>query len=174
MLAGANRSIVANFFTPSYRILGRAFVGASGLVGALNDPNTSHIEVSEASMARLHEPKTIADKNDEIRLVKRGLVVIALGRETDAGSQVAARTGFGRVSRYPVRIVTGTFEMEGELEWAGRFELSALLADGGDFIPLYSATLRAIHYPDLNMKTPALLFNRRKLDIVRMINRDGE
>jgi len=174
LLASSNRSIVANFFTPSYRVLGRAFVGSSGLIGALNDPNVSHIEVAEASMARLHEPKTIADRTNEIRVVKRGLVVIALGRDTDVGPQTIARGGFGRVSRYPLRVVTSSFEMEGELEWSGRFEVAVLLMEGGEFFPLYNASLRAIHYPDLNLKSPALLINRRKIDIVRMLERTSD
>jgi hypothetical protein len=172
MLPSVNRSIVANFFTPSYRILGRVQVGSSGLLGLLNDPHTSFLSVQEASMARLHEPKTIADRHEEIRVVKQGLVIIAVSREVDLGTQSQIRGGFGHVARHPVRAVTGTFELEGELEWSGRFELSVMLSEGvREFVPLFDATLRAIHYEDLNMKSPAIIFNRKKLDIVRMLKR---
>ena len=172
MLPSVNRTIVANFFTPSYRILGRVQVGSSGLLGLMNDPHTSFLNVQEASMARLHEPKTIADRHEEIRVVKRGLVIVAVSRDADLGTQSQVRGGFGHVGRHPVRAVTGTFELEGELEWSGRFELAVMLAEGvRDFVPLFNATLRAIHYEDLNMTSPAIIFNRQKLDIVRMLDR---
>jgi len=172
LLPGTGRSIVLNFFTPSYRILGRVFVGSSGMLGVMNDPNTSSIEVSEASMARLHEPKKIADRTQSVRLVKRGIDVIGVGREFDVGPTSVARGGYGRLTRYHVRVVTASFEMEGEMEWAGRFDLSSAVVEGGDFFPLFNATLRAINVADLFMKSPALLVNRVRIDFMRTLEEE--
>lgn len=166
MLTSTSRFILANLFTTSYRILGRVQIGSSGLIGLLNDPNTSSIEVSQVSLARLQEPKVIAERPNTIRVVKRGILVVGVGRETELGPAMVARAGYGRVERYPVRGISATFEVKGLVEWSGRFELATVLVEGGDFLPMYNATLQAIQYPELQMKSPGLLFNRRKLDIL--------
>lgn len=166
MLSSTTRFILANFFTPSYRILGRVEVGSSGLIGLLNDPNSSSIEVSQVNLARLAEPRTITDKPPMIRLVKKGILLVGVSRESDAGPGMVARAGYGRVDRHPVRAISGTFELRGKVEWSGRFDLSMMLVEGGDFVTMYDAVLRAIEYPDLNMKSPAVLVNRRKLDVL--------
>lgn len=166
MLSSTTRFILANFFTPSYRILGRIEVGSSGLIGLLNDPNSSSIEVTQVSLARLQEPRAITDKPPIIRLVKKGILLVGVSREVDAGPGMVARAGYGRVDRHPIRAISGTFELKGKVEWSGRFDLSTVLVEGGDFIAMYDSVLRAIEYPDLNMKSPAVLVNRRKLDIL--------
>jgi hypothetical protein len=168
MLSSTSRFILANFFTPSYRILGRVQVGNSGLIGLMNDPNTSSIEVTQVSLARLQEPKVITERLNEIRLVKRSILLIGLGRENEVGPSVVARAGYGRVDRHRIRGISGTFEVRGDVEWAGRFDLATLLLEGGDFMPIYDATLQAIQYPDLRMRSPAVLFNRRKMDIISL------
>ena len=174
MLSSTSRFILANFFTPSYRILGRVMVGNSGLIGLMNDPNTSSIEVTQVSLARLQEPKVITERANEIRLVKRAILLIGLGREAEVGPAVATRAGYGRVERNKIRGISGTFEVRGEVDWAGRFDLETLLLEGGDFFPIYHATLQAIRFPDLKMRSPAVLFNRRKMDIISQATDDDE
>jgi len=174
VLTSTSRFILANFFTPSYRILGRVEVGNSGLIGLMNDPNTSSVEVTQVSLARLQEPKVIVERLKEIRLVKRGIIVIGLGKENEVGPTTVARAGYGRVDRHMVRGISGTFEIKGEVEWAGRFNLSTLLVEGGDFFPMFDVSLRAVQFPNLQMKSAAVLFNRRKLDIVSAFQSYGE
>ncbi|MFQ5616931.1 MAG: hypothetical protein ACE5GO_10810 [Anaerolineales bacterium] len=171
MLPSSSGAVVANFFTPSYRVVGKVQVGNSGLIGLLGDPSTSYLKILDASMARLHEPKRLADRFDVIQLVKQGLVVIAAGHREDIGPISVARGGYGRIQRYPIHAIMANFEMEGTLEWAGWFELGVLLTEGQrDFFPLYEATLRAIQFPELELESPALIFNRRKLDIVSRLS----
>ena len=175
MLPSSGRSIVANFFTPAYRIVGKVEVGNVGLLRMLRDPSTAFLQITDASMARLHEPKKLADRFDAIQLVKYGLVLIALSHREDVGVESLARgaKGYDRTNMYPIRAITADFEMEGTLEWLGRFELAALLAGGkGDFYPLYNATMRAIQVPELEVETPALIFNRRKLDVVSLLSKN--
>lgn len=172
MLASVPRSIVANFFTTSYRIVGRVEVGNSGLIGLLTDPSTSLLSLYDASTARLHEPKKLADRYNSLQLVKRGLVLVALGQKEDVGPETSVHAGgFGKINRYAVRLITAEFEMQGTLEWSGRFELAVMLTEGrGDFFPLLDANLRSIQFPELELDSPALLFNRRKLDMVTLIS----
>ncbi len=166
MLSSTTRFILTNIFTPSYRILGRIEVGSSGLIGLLNDPNTSSIEVTQVSLARLHEPRAITEKAPLVRLVKKGILVVGVSRENEVGPTLMARAGYGSIDRHPVRAISGTFEMKGLVEWSGRFDLSPILVEGGDFFPMFDVVLRAIEFPELNMKSPAVLLNRRKLDIL--------
>lgn len=166
MLSSTTRFILANFFTPSYRILGRVEIGSAGLIGLLNDPNSSSIEVTQASLARLRDPRAIVDKPSLVRLVKKGILVVGVSRETEVGPSMMARAGYGRVDRHPIRAVSSKFELSGHVEWSGRFDLSTVILEGGDFIAMYDVVLRAIDYQDLNLKSPAVVVNRRKLDIL--------
>lgn len=172
MLPSASRAIVANFFTTSYRIIGKVDVGGSGLLGLLTDPSTSLIHLADASTARLHEPKRLADRYASLQVVKRGLVAIALSQREEVGLDSAVHTaGYTRVNKFPLRLITSHFEMQGTLEWTGRFELAAVLTAGsGDFYPLYEATMRAIQYPELELESPAIIFNRRKLDLISLLS----
>jgi hypothetical protein len=172
VLPSATRSIVANFFTPSYRIVGKVDVGSSGLLGLLTDPSTSLVQLTDASTARLHEPKRLADRFSNLQLVKRGLVLVALTLKEEVGPDPATHAaGYTRVNRYPLHLITSDYEIQGTLEWAGRFELVAMLTAGpGDFYPLYDTNIRAVQYPELELESPALIFNRRKLDIISLLS----
>jgi hypothetical protein len=43
------------------------------------------------------------------------------------------------------------------------------MEDIRDFIPLYNATLTAILIPQLRIESPAILFNRRQVDLLALI-----
>ena len=166
---GANRTIVANFFTSSYRLVGKVQVANSGLIGLLNDPTTEFLRVEDVSTARIQQPKKLAERANLLRLVKQSLVAVTLGHRTDIGPQSMARGGFKTAVRYPIRFVTHSFEIEGTLEWAGRLDLKVLLSDGPEFFVLYDTKLRAVEFSDLFIESPALLLSRRKVDMITML-----
>ncbi|NUM49236.1 MAG: hypothetical protein HUU38_31435 [Anaerolineales bacterium] len=171
MLPSASRAIVANFFTASYRIIGKVEVGNSGLLGFLSDPTTSLIQLTDASTARLSEPKRLVDRYNSLQVVKRSLIAIALSQKEEVGPETHSGSGYTRINKYSVRLITSLFEMQGTLEWAGRFELAAMLTSGaGDFFPLYEASLKAIQHPELELGSPAIIFNRRKLDLISFLS----
>ena len=68
--------------------------------------------------------------------------------------------------------------MEGEVLWKqGRFDVSVLLTDGTrDFITLYDAKIMGILIPTLQIDAPAVIFNRKLVDLFGLINqrRDEE
>lgn len=164
------RYIAANFLTASYRIIGKVQVSNSGLLGLLNNPNTAFLELKDAQMARINEPRKLAERVMGVRLIKYGLVAVGVARPEDMGPESVVHGGFGGVTRYPVRAITSIFELEGILEVTGRFDFAAILSRGtGDFLALYNATLRAIQNPDLRMESPAIVFNRRKVDIINIL-----
>ncbi|GAB4580263.1 MAG: hypothetical protein Fur0022_30020 [Anaerolineales bacterium] len=171
MLPSATRGIVANFFTASYRIIGKIDLGNSGILGLLSDPSTSLIQLTDASTARLNEPKRLVDRYTSLQVVKRGLIAVALGQKEEVGPDIQTGSGYTRINKYSVRLITSLFEMQGTLEWPGRLELPAMLTAGaGDFFPLFEANLKAIQHPELDLASPAIVFNRRKLDLISFLS----
>ena len=67
---GANRTIVANFFSSSYRLVGKVQVANSGLIGLLNDPTTEFLRIEDVSTARIQQPKKLAERANLVRMVK--------------------------------------------------------------------------------------------------------
>jgi hypothetical protein len=166
-----HRLLSADFYTPSYRIVGKVMIPNTGIVGLLNDNTNSFMEILDARLARLHMPSKLVDHYEIVRVVKSQIFAITLARREDLGPQALARGGYVRLSEIPVRITTPVYEMQGTLEWAGRFEFSAVMVEGTrDFIPIYNASLTAILIPALKAESQAALFNRRQVDLLALSN----
>jgi len=166
-----HRVLSADFYTPSYRIVGKVMVPGSGIVGLLNDNTTSFMEILDARLARVHMPSKLVDHYEVVRVVKAQVFAITLARREDLGPQAMARGGYVRLTEVPVRITTPVYEMQGTLEWAGRFEFSTVMVEGHrDFVPIYNAALTAILIPALKAESQAALFNRRQVDLLALSN----
>lgn len=165
------RAIPADFYTPSYRIVGKVIVPNTGLMGLINDQLNSFMEIVDARLARVHMPSKLVDHYEVVRIVKSQIFAIALTRREDIGPQALARGGYVRLNQYPVRIATPVYELQATLEWAGRFDFSAIMIEGSrDFVPIYEARLTAILIPALKVESPAVLFNRRQVDLLALAN----
>ncbi len=159
------RMITADFLTPSYRIVGQILVPNSGMTGLMNDTTNSFTEVLDAKLARLHMPTKLVGEYTMIDLVKTNVFAVCLIRREDVGPKALARGGFQRINKFEVQVTTPVYELEGTLEWAGRFDFATIMVEGiRDFVPLYNATLTAILIPQLKIQSPAILFNRRHVD----------
>jgi hypothetical protein len=164
-----HRVISADFYTPSYRIVGKVMAPNTGLMGLINDPTNSFMEILDARLARAHMPSKLVDHYEVIRVVKAQVFAVAMARREDMGPQALTRGGYVRLNEYQVRITTPVYELMGTLEWAGRLEFSAIMVEGSrDFVPIYSTTLTAILIPALQVESPAMLFNRRQVDILAL------
>ncbi|HVN54722.1 MAG TPA: hypothetical protein VMT46_10360 [Anaerolineaceae bacterium] len=156
--------ISVDFITSSYRIVGKVLVTYSGMMGIMTDTNSSVVEVHDAQLARLDMPNRLADRFEIARLVKKQIVAICLSRREDMGS-----VGFNSYSpspTYPLRLVTASYEIIGNLEWAGRFDVSAIMAKGTrDFITLYNARIAATLVPTMHVESPVMLVNRNLVDL---------
>jgi hypothetical protein len=165
-----HRLISADFLTPSYRIVGKIMVPHTGVIGMLNDTTTSFTEVVDAKLARLHMPTKLVGEYKVIDLVKTNIFAVCLTRREDVGPQALARGGYQNLVKYPLRLTTQIYELEGTMEWAGRFDFATIMVEGiRDFVPLYDATLNAILIPSMRIESPAVLFNRRQVDILALI-----
>jgi hypothetical protein len=102
-------------------------------------------------------------------MFKQQVFAVALARREDLGPQGVVRGGFAKVTEYPVRITAQVYEIEGKIEYPGRFDFSALMAEGSrDFIPIFDAVLTAILIPTLRVESPGMLFNRKQVDLLAL------
>jgi len=151
--------------------VGKVMATSTGVMGMLNDPTHSMMEVHDARLARLHMPTKLADHFEVIRMMKTHVYALCMSRREDLGPQALLRGGYSSVTEYPLRITTQVFEIEGTLEFPGRFDFTALMADGTrTFIPLYDATLTAILIPSLRVETPGMLINRTQIDMMALLS----
>jgi hypothetical protein len=164
------RFLPADVYTSGYRVVGKVMVSNNGIIGILNDINKSYLEIHDARMARIHMPTKLVDHFEVVRLVKNQIFAICAARREDLGPTNVVRGGYSQVSVLPARLTTHVYEIEGKLEMTGRFDFAVMIADKTrNFIPIYEAILTAILMPNLKVESPAILFNREKVDIMGLL-----
>ncbi len=164
-----HRFVSVDVLTTSYRIVGKAMISNTGVVGMVNNPNSSFIDIHDARLARIHMPTKLASHFETIRLSKERLYAIALSRVEDIGPQSIARGGYAQTARHQCFLTAENYEMEGEIEWQGRFDFSLLMKEGTrNFIPFYDVNISGIIIPTLKIESPAALFNRNQIDLFAM------
>lgn len=165
------RFLPADVYTSGYRVVGKLMVSTNGIIGILNDINKSFLEIHDARLARIHMPTKLVDHFEIVRLVKSEVFTICAARREDLGPATIVRGGYSQLAALPARLTTHVYEIEGKLEVAGRFDFAVMIADKTrNFIPIYEATLTAILMPNLKVESPAVLFNREKVDILALLN----
>jgi len=165
------RFLPADVYTAGYRVVGKVMVSTNGLMGVLNDITKSHLEIHDARLARIHMPTKLVDHFEIVRLVKDHVFLLCAARREDLGPSGIVRGGYSQVAELPARLTTSTYEIEGKLEVAGRFDFVTLISDKTrNFIPLFNATLTAILIPNLKVESPGVLFNREKIDMLAFLN----
>jgi hypothetical protein len=165
------RFLPADVYTAGYRVVGKVMVSTNGLMGVLNDTTKSHLEIHDARLARIHMPTKLVDHFEIVRLVKSQVFVLCAARREDLGPSGIVRGGYSQTQEMPARLTTSTYEIEGKLEVAGRFDFVTLLADKTrNFVPIFNATLTAILIPSLKVEALGVLFNREKVDMLALLN----
>jgi hypothetical protein len=165
-----HRSILADVLLPSARIVGKIQVPNSGLIGLMNDSTRSVMEVREANLARVDKPKELVDRFRVMRVIKSRVFVISLSRPDDVGPAAWVSGGYGYQYDYPVRIISPVFELDGTFKWSERFDPHAIMVEGTrNFLPLFDAIVKTALLPNLHLETPALLFNRRQVDALALL-----
>ncbi|GAB4505840.1 MAG: hypothetical protein Fur0043_28400 [Anaerolineales bacterium] len=164
------RYLPVDIYTSGYRVVGKIMAANSGIIGVMNDPTHSALEVYDARLAKIHMPTKLVDHFDQVRMVKKRIVVLCLSRREDLGPAALVRAGYGTINTYPTRVTTQNYETEGSLELPGRFDFQGLMFDGTrEFIPMFDAVLTAILIPNLRVESPALLVNRSHVDILALL-----
>jgi hypothetical protein len=164
------RFLPADILTSGYRIVGKVMAGSTGVLGMMNDVTHSTLEIHDARLARLHMPTKLVDHFEVVRMTKLRVQAMCMARREDLGPQALVRGGFTNINEYPTRITTQAFEIEGILEIPGRFDFPLLMGEGSrEFIPVFNATLSAILLPNLRVESPAVLINRRQMDMIALL-----
>lgn len=159
------RNIPAEFITSNHYIFGQIKVANTGLMGQLSDTTSSHLEINDASIARIVKQEKIINYASVLWVVKAQLVAVSLQKPDYVGSAVLVRGGYVRYASYPIQVTTPVYEITGTLEWIGRFDFSVIMGDGTNaFLILYDAAVSATLFPNFRLECPALLLNRRFID----------
>jgi hypothetical protein len=158
-------------FTQNYRVNGMIAVTASGLVGVVNDPTDSYIELEDATLVRLHRPQEIVAQFTVWSMVKARIIALLCEKTGDLGRITVARAGFTRQISYRIWASLMGFEMFGVLESPGKFDFSSQMFQGTrQFTPLFNATLIPVFFPQLVTRAPAILFNRQMVEGIGVIS----
>lgn len=167
----STRPVSIDLLTSSYRMIGTINVTSGGVLALLSDHTCSFIEIRNARMGRIHIANKVAEPAPLMRVLKDHIVAICLDRREDVGPATGLRPGYSRIYKYPIRLSTPVYEIEGTLEWGGRFDFSVIIVDGtSDFVPLFDASLGAILFPSFLLQSAALIFNRRHVSTLMQMN----
>ena len=151
----------------SYRISCRLNVGATGLIGLLNDVNTTLVDLEDAYYSRLQEPARIVAHLPNAHMSKTNIGLVVLTRREDLGPQGLTRGGYTRLLPVPVLSTTATFEIQGSVEVVTKFDASELLRGGtGRFINVYGANAIAASSPEAVFSGEVILVNRAHVELV--------
>lgn len=161
------RPINLDILTQNYRISGQIYVGSQGVNGTLIDKNCSFIEVRSVRVARVSAYEALSQQSNIAYIMKNQIVAVCLERREDIG---LGSTRFSKIANMPIRLTTSVYEIEGGLEWSGRFEFGMLLAENlSDWLPLYDASLGGILFSSLFVQSPIILINRKHLATMILI-----
>jgi len=168
----SSRQVSAEIYTTSHRILGQINPFGHGLYSFLNMPTTSYLEIDSAKLSRLHQPNRLVARYQSLGIVKAAIVAILVSSKSEIGP--TGVTGSFYKGREPqwVHVVIGGYELRGSIETAGKFSFSSVMFEGElIFLPLYSAEITAILFPNIEAEAPALLFNRKMVDAIGLMPR---
>jgi hypothetical protein len=170
------RIIPVHILTASYRIAGTAKVSNSGLNGLLTDTTSEFMTIMDASLARIRDPDFLVHKLTEIRLVKAQIHSASVKRRQDIGPKGITRPGYEHVNVFDIAITDAIYEYEGILEWPGRFDFTALMSGGTwEYLPIFEGTVRSIVYPELLIRSDAMLVNRKHIaTFTHKLNKEDE
>jgi hypothetical protein len=166
-----SRFVSADVFTSGYRAVGKITVTSQGIMGLINDPTHSAVDLHDARMARLLMPTKLVDHFEIVRMMKSQIHSVCVSRREDLGPHAIVRGGYLTVVEHSVRITTQVFEIEGTMELPGRFDFTSLMSEGSrEFLPVFNATLTAILFPNLRVEAAGILVNRKKVDIMALLS----
>lgn len=173
-----HRFVPVDIYTSSYRVVGKVMIANTGVIGLMNDPTSSAMDVHDARLARIHMPTKLVDHFKMVRMVKQRVMVMCLSRREDLGPAALVAGGYGRVGKikeYLTRITMQVYEVDGILELPGRFDFEGLMFEGTrEFIPMFDAVLTATLIPNMRVESPGLLLNRNHADVIAQLNQRAE
>ena len=159
--------VTCDCFTETHRITGRIGIGATGLIGVLNDTSHSFTIIEDAYISRIQQPAAIMAHYSVARIAKRAFELIVLAKRDEINPPGAPRTGPSRVARHQVLAVTREFEVRGIIEQPpGKLDADAVLIESaGRFFPMFNATATAHAQPQIQFSGEAILIGRGRVSL---------
>jgi len=160
-------SINAELLTEGHRISCRVAVGPSGLIGLLNDVNTSLMDLEDTYYSRLNQPAKIVSHLETAHMAKNNVELVILSRREDLGPQGLARGGYSRLLPVPVLVTTAAYEIQGSIDVVTKFDPSELLVGGtGRFLNIYNASALMVMSPETVFSGAVILVNRTAVQLI--------
>jgi hypothetical protein len=163
----AYSKINVDLLTDTHRISCRLEAGNLGIVGVLNDINTSAFQVEDAYISRLQQPAKIIEHRPTVFIVKSTLSLALVARREEIGPQGLARGGYTQLMPFPVLMTTSAFEIRGTLELPGKLDVGALLTIGtGKYLLAYKVNVIATAQSDIPYTSEVLIINRNSIQVI--------
>ncbi len=165
----SQRWVNVDLLTTEYRLVGRTLVASSGLFGTLTDHTKSFIEIRQAQAAYLRSPTKIVRRFETASILKSHIYAACVEMVEYAGPQSIAHRGYTTFQSYPLHVAFAGYEMGCLVEWTGRFEMSAVLAESmGKFLQVYDAHIQSTLVPEFGIESAAALINMSQIDLVAL------
>lgn len=167
-----DRPTMLEIFTTTHRITGQLHPGPQGLFAFVNRPTESSIEIEAARVHALHQLPEEAESFPSLWMVKAEIAVMAVGSRGEIGSTGGARGGYTKPFPHRVRILLTGYELRALVESAGKLDFSSLVLEGERlFVPAFEAELRAVLFPRVQLAAGGVLFNRRMVQAISVVQR---
>lgn len=160
-------SVNVDLLTQAFRVSCRVIVGPTGLIGLLNDVNTSLVTLEDAYYSRLTQPAKIVSHLESAHMAKNNLALVVLSRREDLGPQGLARGGYSRLLPVPVWVTTTSFEIQGSIDVVTKYDPAALLIGGtGRYLNVYNASALMAASPQTVFSGAVILVNRTAVEMI--------
>lgn len=158
-------SLVADFFTHSYRISGRVDVRHRNVADRLNDQSTSFLQLEDAYVSNIEHPADIIASHASSVLRKDSITAVVVA-EQDAGLPRDHTYGsyFGTYL-CKVFITVPSFEIKGHLRLSSKLDLRTVLTTGTDtFMSILDGEMKSSARPDITFTGGAILVNKERIE----------
>jgi len=164
--------LTADIFTASHRFSAQVNIGNRRLADVLNDRLTDFLTVENVYVSRINSPGAIVGRYEKASLLKRHITFVVLPTETDGLSKEHKYNAFSK-STERVFITLPSFEINGNLEIIGKFDLKAILAIGTTkFMPVFRGEAVNSFFPEVQFGGPVLLVNKEAVALFSVVAKD--
>jgi len=160
----SSSTLVADFFTHSYRISGRVNVRHRKLADQLNDPTSSFLQIENAYISNIEHPADIATSHTDSVLAKYNVTAVIIPQQEDGlARERSYGSYFGTYTRRVFLTLPG-FQVAGSLRLSGKLDLRTVLTTGTDnFIVVVDGEMKSSIRTDVTFSGGAILVNKKHI-----------
>lgn len=162
----------ADIFTRSHRFSAQINIGNRRLADVLNDRMTDFLPVQNVYVSRINVPGEIVGRYDKAALEKHHITFVVLPTESDGLSKEHNYNAFSK-STQNIFIALPSFEITGQLNIIGKFDLKAILAIGTTrFMPIFQGNAENAFFPDVEFSGPVILVNKEAVAFFSVLSEE--